>query len=83
MSWKHYPNSPWGDIDICRHGVTRFHGDKNKHCVYCDYPENTNLKIDYCKICQASTWHLDGKCIRCDCLRPTVTPQDSKGERIK
>lgn len=35
-SWKHYPDSPWGNIDICPHGNTRDHGSTEKVCIYCD-----------------------------------------------
>jgi len=35
--WKHYPESPWGDIDICPHGCTRPHGSTEKECRFCDF----------------------------------------------
>lgn len=34
--WKHYPDSPWGNIDICPHGVTRPHSSTKKECIFCD-----------------------------------------------
>ena len=34
--WKHYPDSPWGNIDICPHGCTREYGSTEKECIFCD-----------------------------------------------
>ena len=66
MSWKHYPDSPWGDIDICIHGCTRPHGSTEKVCVFCDYPENANLELFWCEGCESITWHLDKHCLKCE-----------------
>lgn len=65
IEWKHYPNSPWGDIDICPHGVTREHGDDTPRCIICDYSKDDNIELLRCKICKAMTYHLDKKCLRC------------------
>ena len=35
FGWTHYPDSPWGDIDICVHGVTRTHGTTDVKCRWC------------------------------------------------
>lgn len=34
--WKHYPESPFGDVDICPHGVVREHGTTSDRCRFCD-----------------------------------------------
>jgi hypothetical protein len=74
MTWKHYPNSPFGNIDICEHGCTREHGSTEKECIYCDYPNRVKLEMRECKICEKllpqgikniGTWHVNGKCISC------------------
>lgn len=37
-------------------------------CIYCDYPEDANITIEYCKKKNdgTMTYHLDGKCIPCE-----------------
>lgn len=40
-TWKHYPDSPYGDVDICPHGNVREHGCTDKICMYCDDREET------------------------------------------
>jgi hypothetical protein len=66
MAWKYYPKSPFGDVDICDHGCTRSHGSTIPICVFCDYPMNANLKLSNCSKCKSITWHLEGKCLRCE-----------------
>lgn len=70
MTWKHYPNSPFGDIDICDHGCTRAHGSTAKECLLCDYPPSyfKQLKMLPCPKCnpKGSTWHYHGKCLCCN-----------------
>jgi len=34
--WKHYPDSPFGDVDMCPHGCCRPHNSKEKMCRICD-----------------------------------------------
>jgi len=66
MTWKHFPNSPFGDIDICEHGCTREHGSTKKECIICDYSKNAKLQILPCAECKSiGTWHVNGKCIPC------------------
>lgn len=65
MTWKRYPNSPWGDIEICEHGCTREHGSTEKVCVHCDHPADANIVLSNCAVCGSTTWHLDGECMRC------------------
>lgn len=69
-TWTHHPDSPWGDIDICAHGVTRDHGDTKKYCIYCDYPEDSVWTSGHCPNCHEGTVQghfLNGKCLRCGC----------------
>ena len=35
FGWKHYPDSPFGDVDICVHGVCRIHGSTDAACRWC------------------------------------------------
>jgi len=35
FGWTHYPNSPFGDVDICTHGVCRTHGTNDDECKWC------------------------------------------------
>jgi len=35
FGWKHYPDSPFGDVDICVHGVCRTHGTHDDICKWC------------------------------------------------
>jgi len=35
FGWTHYPNSPFGDVDICTHGVCRTHGTNDDRCKWC------------------------------------------------
>jgi len=73
--WTHHPKSPWGDIDICSHGCCRNHryNDKNPHppiCIKCDYPNNANIHLKHCPVCNINsasgqTWHQDNVCLRC------------------
>jgi len=72
MTWKHYPRSPFGDIDICEHGCTRPHGSTKKECMICDYPDNVKCEMMECKACSEAkgiegirTWHVNGRCIPC------------------
>jgi hypothetical protein len=69
MVWNHYPNSPFGDIDICEHGCDREHGDTHPVCIYCDYPEDSKFSMFHCKNCNPNTkvlnWFLNNKCIKC------------------
>ena len=64
--WKHYPNSPFGNVDICLHGCVRFHGSKEKVCVFCDY--KSRVQLQFCKECNVTTWHSivdsGAKCLR-------------------
>lgn len=76
MSWKRYPDSPYGDVEICEHGVTREPRDTKKYCLYCDYPPDTKFTVGNCKICNPNhpdtmTVHLDGQCLRCENPPPT------------
>lgn len=66
MSWQHYPESPWGDVDICSDGNVRPHGSTEKICVICDYDSKVCLKK--CKVCGSVTWHLleGDRCLRHD-----------------
>jgi hypothetical protein len=79
MTWKHYPNSPFGNIDICEHGCTREHGSMKRECIYCDYPERSKLEMYECKVCEkvcglkgVKTWHVNGKCIPCSRRRKKI-----------
>jgi len=71
MTWTHYPNSPYGNIDICEHGCVRDHGSKEKECIICDYPKNVKLEMLPCAECKKlknaiiNTWHINGRCIPC------------------
>ncbi len=65
ITWKRYPSSPWGDIEICEHGCTREYGSTEKVCVHCDYPSDANIVLSRCTVCGSTTWHLDGECMRC------------------
>ena len=65
ITWKRYPNSPWGDIEICEHGCTREYGSTERVCVHCDYPADANIVLSNCAVCGSTTWHLDGECLRC------------------
>lgn len=67
-SWKNYPDSPWGNVDICAHGCMREHGDTTPQCVLCDYgldEDLTGYSHEYCEKCESKTHHIDGKCLRC------------------
>ncbi len=35
FGWRHFPDSPFGDVDICVHGVCRMHGTKDDKCKWC------------------------------------------------
>jgi hypothetical protein len=68
MSWEYFPNSPFGDVDICNHGCTRQVLDRDKKiCISCDYPSNANIMCLPCLNCNPTggTWHLDGNCLIC------------------
>jgi hypothetical protein len=73
MTWKHYPNSPFGNIDICDHGCTRNHGDIKRNCINCDYPKEVLNKLIFspcsnkCKSFGVAsiTWHYHGLCLKC------------------
>ena len=70
MNWKRFPDSPYGDVEICEHGNTRPPGDTRKRCLYCDYPPGSKFIHKNCKVCNpdslsAMTVRLDGKCLRC------------------
>ena len=67
MTWEHHPDSPWGDIDICEHGCTKFHGKTDRvYCVYCDLDGNFDVQIKPCKCCDGGyTWHIENRCLRC------------------
>jgi len=78
MTWQHYPDSPFGDVDICEHGCCREHGDERDLCVYCDHDGKVYLAP--CEKCSGTeegdrvivqTWHDEqsGKCLRCEYLR--------------
>jgi hypothetical protein len=75
MTWQHYPNSPFGNIDICKHGCTRDHGDTNPNCLYCDYPPNTISTFDKCPKCKATTHHIAGFCLKCG-YKPNMQRSD-------
>ncbi len=60
-AWKHYPDSPWGNVDICEHGNVRKHGNTESVCVYCDAWPDTPV-LAYCGSCKATTWWIDGIC---------------------
>lgn len=67
--WRHFSDSPWGDVDICDDGVVRPHGSTEKICVFCDWPEDANMELKKCEVCfeengSAFNWHLDGVCLR-------------------
>lgn len=64
-NWKHAPDSPWGDVDICYHGCTRPHDSTKQVCIICDYPADADIKCKRCDICDADTWHLDDNCLAC------------------
>lgn len=37
--WKHYPDSPFGNVYICGHGCIKTPEEKNKNikiCMFCD-----------------------------------------------
>lgn len=75
MTWKHYPDSPFGDVDICEHGCCRPHGNELHRCVICDHPGEVHLAA--CAVCsgggrtiEVQTWHDEqGNCLRCEFLR--------------
>uniref|UniRef100_A0A6M3IEH2 Uncharacterized protein n=1 Tax=viral metagenome TaxID=1070528 RepID=A0A6M3IEH2_9ZZZZ len=64
--WEYYPDSPWGDVDICVHGCIRGHGARGINCTICDLQKDAELKLQYCKKCDAMTWHWADKCLRCE-----------------
>ena len=66
-SWQHFPDSPWGDVEICPHGLTRDVGSRSRTCVWCDLEGKPDL-LD-CVQCEAITWHHHDKCMRCDFKR--------------
>jgi len=35
FGWNHYPNSPFGNVDICPHGVYRTHDTNDAVCKWC------------------------------------------------
>ena len=79
MTWKHYPDSPFGDVDICEHGYTRGHVASDVHepvCVDCDYPEDTLLAVMHCNPCNSGTWHKDGVCVICGSTDATAFFKD-------
>jgi len=45
FGWTHYPNSPFGDVDICTHGVCRTHGTNDDGCKWCT-PHRIQPEVD-------------------------------------
>ena len=35
FGWRHYPDSPFGNVDICTHGVCRTHETNDAVCKWC------------------------------------------------
>ena len=86
MNWKHFPDSPYGDVEICEHGNTREPGDTRKICLYCDYPPSTKFEHRNCKICNPDssttmTVHLEGKCLRCESIENGLMPWIQRSNR--
>jgi len=46
FGWGHCPDSPWGDVDICAHGVCRTHGTNDNTCKWCDSHSSLGFTLE-------------------------------------
>lgn len=51
FGWIHYPDSPFGDVDICPHGVCRTHNTQDAVCKWCDSSKQSTKPQGKCKWC--------------------------------